>query len=134
MHQCFLVTFFFLNETLVFSQCIFECSRIRWIEWRQCYRQFPARSEAVAQGCTIKMLCWKISQNSQESTCAGVFFNKTTALPCNFIKKETLGQELFRDFYEIFQNAIYRTCASDRSPLWNFASSLALFLNGVCIY
>ena len=52
------------------------------------------------------MLCWKISQNSQESTCAGVFFHKTTALPCDFIKKETPGQELFRDFYEIFQNAI----------------------------
>ena len=48
-------------------------------------------SEAVVRRYSVKKLFLKISQNSQENTCAkSLFFNKVQA--CNFIKKETLVQ------------------------------------------
>ena len=43
----------------------------------------------------------EISQNSQENTCASLFFNKLHAPPCNFIRKETLAQVFSCEFYEI---------------------------------
>ena len=52
----------------------------------------------------------KISQNSQENTCARVsFLIKLQA--CNFIKKETLAQVFSCEFQEIFKNTF-----SDRTP------------------
>ena len=47
------------------------------------------RIEAVVQTCSAKRLFWKISQNSQENTCASLFFNKVAGLwpfPVNFVK------------------------------------------------
>ena len=47
------------------------------------------RIEAVVQTCSAKRLLWKISQNSQENTCASLFFNKVAGLwpfPVNFVK------------------------------------------------
>ena len=49
----------------------------------------------------------KISQNSQESTCAraSVLIKlKTAGFACNFIKKETLAQVYSCEFCEIFKN------------------------------
>ena len=46
--------------------------------------------EVVAQGCSLKKVFLKISQNSQENTRARVFFNKEVAglrcFPLNFVK------------------------------------------------
>ena len=46
-----------------------------------------SHSEAVVQRCSVRKLFWKISQSSQENTCARVFFLiKLQASTCNFIK------------------------------------------------
>ena len=45
-------------------------------------------SEAVAWRCSIKKVLLEISQNSQENTCASVFFNKVEGLrPATLLKK-----------------------------------------------
>ena len=50
----------------------------------------------------------KISQNSQEYTCAGVsFLIKLQAKACKFIKKETLTQMFSWEFCEIFKNSLF---------------------------
>ena len=52
---------------------------------------------------SVKNMFLEISRNSQESTCASLFFN-------NFIKKETLAQVFSGEFCEISKNAFsYRT-------------------------
>ena len=53
----------------------------------------------------------KISQSSQENTCARVsFLIKLQASACNFIKKEALAQVLSCEFCEIFKSTFfYRT-------------------------
>ena len=59
--------------------------------------------EAVAQRFSLKKLFWEISQNSQENTCASLFFN-------NFIKKEALAQVFSCKFCKIWKNTFfYRT-------------------------
>ena len=65
----------------------------------------------VAQRCSVKKLFLKISQNSQENTCARVsFLIKLQAQACNFIIKETLAQVFSCEFCEISQNTFsYRT-------------------------
>ena len=46
----------------------------------------------------------KIYQNSQKNTCARVsFLKKLPAEACNFIKEETLPQDFFCEFLQIFQ-------------------------------
>ena len=74
---------------------------------------FEMYSEAVAQRCSVKKLFLKISQNSQENTCARFsFLKKLQADVCNFIKKETLAQVLSCEFCENFKNTfLYRTPA-----------------------
>ena len=67
---------------------------------------------------SIKKLFLKISQKSQENTCARVsFLKKLQDSTCNYIKKETLAQVLLRDYCEIFKNIFFtdhvRTTASD---------------------
>ena len=64
-------------------------------------------SEAVTRSCSVKKVFLKISQNSQENTCATVpFFFQT----CIFIKKETLTHVFCCKFCDIFQNTFfYRT-------------------------
>ena len=50
----------------------------------------------------------KISQNSQENTCARVaFLIKLQADACNFIKKVTLAQVFSCEFCEIFKNTFF---------------------------
>ena len=48
-----------------------------------------------------KKLFLKISQNSQESTCARLSFL------INFIEKATLAQVFSCEFYEIFKNTFF---------------------------
>ena len=82
---------------------------------------------------TVKHLFWslffqkqppelflKISQNSQENTCASVSFNKVVGLkPANFIKKEeTLAQVFTCEFREIFKNN-FLTVTSGRLLLFS---------------
>ena len=64
-------------------------------------------TEAVIRRCSVKKVFLKISQNSQENTCATVpFFFQT----CIFIKKETLTHVFCCKFCDIFQNTFfYRT-------------------------
>ena len=68
-------------------------------------------TEAVVRRCSVKKVLLEISQNSEESACTRVsFFNKVAGLACNFIKKESLAQVFFCEFYEISKNNFfYRT-------------------------
>ena len=53
-------------------------------------------SEAVTQKCSVKKVLLKISQNSQENTCARVsYLIKLPTHPCNFIKKKYSGTVAF---------------------------------------
>ena len=56
-------------------------------------------AEAVVRRCSVKKVFLKISQNSQENTCARVSFL--------IIKKETLEQVFSCEFYEIFKNTYF---------------------------
>ena len=45
-------------------------------------------TEAIVQRCSLKKVFLKISQNSQENSCASLFFNKVLGLwPATLIKK-----------------------------------------------
>ena len=77
-------------------------------------------SEAATRGVLRKKVFLKISQNSQENTCARIsFLVKLQAEPCNFIKKETLAKVFSCEFREIFKNTFFTellwTTASDFS-------------------
>ena len=51
---------------------------------------------------------WEISENSQENICARIsFLIKLQADACNHIKKETLTQVFFCEFYEISKNSFF---------------------------
>ena len=67
--------------------------------------------------CSVKKVFLKKSQNSQENTCASLFFNKIAGLKgCNFNKKETQAQVFSCEFCKIFKNTYFkehlRTAAS----------------------
>ena len=68
-------------------------------------------SEAVVGRCFVKKVFLEILQNSQENTCANLFFKKE-----NFIKKETLAQVFSSEFCKISKNNFFtehpRTTAS----------------------
>ena len=68
-------------------------------------------------GVVWKKVILEISQNSQENTCARVFFNKVAG-PCNFIKKETVTQVFFREFYKISKTTFFT------EYLWMTASEI----------
>ena len=55
---------------------------------KQVFLQTMFRTEAVAQRCSVKKVLLKISQNSQENTCARASFNKVAGLrSANLFKK-----------------------------------------------
>ena len=68
-------------------------------------------TEAVAQKCSVKKVFLKIWQNSQENTCAGVYFSITLqASGLQLYLKETLAKVFSIEFCEIFKNIyFYRT-------------------------
>ena len=71
-------------------------------------------TEAVVRRFSVKKVFLKISQNSQEDTCARVsFLIKLQAWVCNFIKKETLAQVFFCKFCKISKNTFYRARLGD---------------------
>ena len=83
----------------------------------QCYNHRPLfytvllnhSSEAVGQRCSVKKMFLKISENSQENTCAKVSFSvKSQAQACNFIKKEAVTQVFSREFCETFKNTFLK--------------------------
>ena len=60
---------------------------------------------AVIRSCSVNNLFWKVVQNLQENTCAGVFFNEVSTLEtCKFIKilkyksKKGVLLRVLRDF------------------------------------
>ena len=62
---------------------------------------FNIEAKAVAQRCSVKKVFLKISQNSQENTCA------RDSVLINFIKKETLVQVFSCEFCEIFKTPFF---------------------------
>ena len=66
------------------------------------------KREAVAKRCSVKKVFLKISQNSQENTCARVSF----LIKLQEVKKETLTQVFSGEFYEISKKTF-----SCRTPL-----------------
>ena len=68
-------------------------------------------NESVVRRCSVKKMLLKLSQNSQENTCAGVsFLIRLQASACNLIKKKTLSQVFSCKFCEISKNTFfYRT-------------------------
>ena len=58
-------------------------------------------TEAVIRNCSIRKVFIKISQNSQENTCARVTF----LIKC--IKKETLAEVFSCEFCETFKNTSF---------------------------
>ena len=57
--------------------------------------------EAVTWMCSVKKMFLRISQNSQEKTCARASFSIILA---TLLKKETLAQFFSNEFCEIFKN------------------------------
>ena len=62
--------------------------------------------EAVTGRCCVEKLPFKISQNSQDNTCARVSI-LIKSLFYNFIKKETPTQVFSCEFCEIFKNNFF---------------------------
>ena len=60
-------------------------------------------TEAVAQRCSVKTVFLKISQNSQENTCAGVFL----LIKLQVSGSETLAQLFSCEFREISKNTFF---------------------------
>ena len=58
-------------------------------------------SEATTRGVLGKKVFLEISQNSQETTCARVYFLIKLLAACNFIKRKTLAQVFCCEFCEI---------------------------------
>ena len=81
-----------------------------------CHSRLIKKSEVVVQRCSVKKVFLKISQNSQENTCASLFLNKVAGATGNFIKKETLAQMFSCEFCEIFKNICFT------ENLWTTAS------------
>ena len=67
-------------------------------------------TEAVAQRCSIKKVFLEILQNSQENTCASLFFR-----PATLSKKKTQAQVFSCEFCETSKNTLYY-----RTPLMVF--------------
>ena len=64
--------------------------------------------ETVTRGVLFKKVLLEISQNSQENTCTGDFFNEVADIrSATLLKKETLAQVFSCEFCEISKNAFY---------------------------
>ena len=87
-------------------------------------------TEAATGGVLLKKLFLKISQNSQENTCARVsFLINCKSEACNFIRKETLALMFSGEFCEIFKNTYFeehlQTTAS--TPKWYMRALLKFY-------
>ena len=71
-------------------------------------------SEAVARRCSVKKVFLKISQNSQERTCARV------SVPATLLKKR-LTQAFSSELWEFFKNTFFTEHArATDSEIWTF--------------
>ena len=57
--------------------------------------QFPHKSKVVVRRCSVKQVFLNISQNSQENTCASLFFNKVAGLKHTTLLKKRLWHWCF---------------------------------------
>ena len=65
-------------------------------------------SEAVIRRFSVRKAFLKISQNSQKNTCSRVsFVIQLKAEAYNFIKKVTLTQMFFCEFWEMFKSTFF---------------------------
>ena len=71
--------------------------------------------DAVVQGCSVKDVFFKNSQNLQGNTCAEA---------CNFIKKETMTQLFSCELCEIFKNKFYYRIPLVASSVWYVTKQL----------
>ena len=86
--------------TLKFSQ---KCFRDSWI---LVYFRFD--TEAVGQRCSVKKVLLEISKNSQENTCARVFFNKVAGLrPATLLKKRAWHWCFAVNFTKFLRTSFY---------------------------
>ena len=84
----------------LFTQCFARCSSCQptVIQLRSSHRK-----------CSVRQGVLEISQNSQENTCARVFFLITLqAQACKFIKIETLAQVFFCEFAEFLRTSFLK--------------------------
>ena len=101
-----------------------------------CFRDRLQQTEAATGAVLRKKVFLKILQNLQESTCARVcFLIKLQASASNFIKKKTITQVFFYEFFEIFKNTflikhlyfqILNSTLLFRKFFWNFQLFLAV--------
>ena len=76
-------------------------------------------SRSSYRRCFIKKVVLKISQNSQENTCARVSFLLNLLLICNFIIKEILAQVFSCEFCKFFKNPFLQTASGWLPPhIW----------------
>ena len=122
----------------------FTVLKLRYLIPIECLNDPPPTyfTEAVAQRCSVKKVFLKISQNSQENTCARVYFltklqawglHLYCAQACNFIIKYTLAPVNFAKFSKTpFFYGILPVAASDFIavvPFFNFAQVYPCMLN-----
>ena len=76
--------------------------------FHMCSERYPGRIRSSHRRCSIKKVFLKISQNSQEKTCAKVsLLIKLQASACNYIKKETPAQMFSCELCEIIKNIFF---------------------------
>ena len=81
-----------------------------WIGYlleKKCSENKCVTTEAVARRCSSKKMFLKLSQNSSETTCAGVFLIKLQAPGLQLYQKETSAQEVSYEFCHIFKNIFW---------------------------
>ena len=83
--------------------------------WKKCNQT----AEACTQRCSVKKVLLEISQNSQENTCASLFFNEVGG----WIKKDSPAQVFSCEFCEISKNTF-----SSRTPLVNASKTFKNYL------
>ena len=71
------------------------------------YSVLSSFPKAVVRRCSTKYVFLKISQNLQENTCVGVFFNKVVRKAFNFIKKEIPTQVFSCEYCEVFKKTYF---------------------------
>ena len=75
---------------------------------------FCVSTEALAQGCSIKLVLKKILRNSQEDTCVGVsFFNKVAGLwPGTLLKRDSNTSVFLWILWNFWEHLFWRTSAN----------------------
>ena len=88
-------------------------SKLSLVKYQLWPLQSPVKPEAVVQRYLLKEVLLKITQNSQENTCARVsFIMKFQAETWNFIKKEFLAQVFSCKFSKRFKNTFFKITPS----------------------